>query len=102
MRSDFLLPLCVEPEVAVEARILAVRPLWPWLEVRLLSSAARRARGAAAVVGFTSWLSGIARGLGVIVVVVVGGDPEVEAGLWFEVMSRVRFLCSSMLVLMRY
>lgn len=80
-----------------EARILAVRPFRPWpaAEERLLSSVASRASGAAAaaaLAGFTSWLSGIARGLGGVGELV--GGPE--AG-WVALRSRVRFLCSSML-----
>lgn len=108
-RSDFLLPLWEEAPVAAaaavvvaadaEARILAVRPFRPWpaAEERLLSSVASRASGAAAaaaaaLAGFTSWLSGIARGLGGVGELV--GGPE--AG-WVALRSRVRFLCSSML-----
>lgn len=95
-------PAAAAAELATEEpRILGVSALRPWpaAEERLLSSLASRASGAA-LAGFTSWLSGIARGLGVVVVVVLlllgGRVPEVEAG-WFEVRSRVRFLCSSML-----
>lgn len=94
--SVFLLPLCVE------ARSFVVRDLRfemavcrskrvDWLTAAAAAAAAAELRPRVIGLAFTSWLSGMAKGVLVIDMVLL--LAEVEEGL--EVRSR--FLCKSML-----